>query len=100
MQLLKTLLKKIEINHYTTQKLDAISFYSKLSETYTNTEFHLIHSGDRHYICGDIYVTKETINDHKYQIEYLARFYECEKFDINDPFNDLNNATLILEKVV
>lgn len=100
MKLLETFIKKIEINHYTTRRSDAISFYNELCKVYKDTKFHFIHSGDVYYICGEIYVTKSTIKDHKYQIDYLAFHLDCTKYDVDSVFNEAENSVFIYRNVV
>lgn len=100
MQLLGTLVKQIEINHYTTQRAAAISFYTELCRVYNDSEFHLIHSEDYYYICGKIWRPKETIEYHKYQIEYFANHLGCTKYDVDSVFNEVDNSTPIYRNVV
>lgn len=100
MKHIKHLIKVIEINHFTTQRTAAIAFFNELCRVYNDTEFQFIHSGDCYYICGEIWRPNETIEYHKYQIEYFANHLGCTKYNVDSVFNEADNSAPIYRNVV
>lgn len=100
MKIFNSFPSQIDLNYFTSVKSDAILFHTALSNVYKETKFYIIQSGDCYYICGEIYVTKETIKDHKYQIDYLAYYYGCKKYEVDVFFDYFNNPTFIYRNVV
>lgn len=100
MKIFNSFASQIDLNYFTSVKSDAMLFHTALSNAYKDAKFYIIQSGDYYYICGEIYVTKDTIKDHKYQIEYLAYYYECKKYEVDEFNHYFNYPTFVYRNVV
>ena len=88
------------VNYYATSKSAAEFFLAGLSNVYQDSTFHIIHSEDLYYICGEICLDALTIDDHKYQIDYFAYYCECNQYMVDSAFYESDSRSLMYRKAV